>query len=118
MMQIDAQTEMVIDALLPQVPFDGWTRKAVAQALQSIGQNPADAPLMFPGGAGEMIETFFSLSDARMEQAALAADLAAQRVPARVRAILAIWFAQNRGNREAIRRALAWLSLPIHAPRA
>jgi ubiquinone biosynthesis protein COQ9 len=118
MMRIDAETEAVIDALLPQVPFDGWTRKAVAQALQSIGQPPEDVLLMFPGGAGEMIEAFFSLSNARMEQAALAADLAAYRVPARVRAILAIWFAQNRGNREAIRRALAWLGLPIHAPLA
>lgn len=118
MMRIDAETEAVIDALLPQVPFDGWTRKAVAQALQSIGQPPEDAVLMFPGGAGEMIEAFFSASAARMERAALAADLLAYRVPARVRAILAIWFEQNRGNREAIRRALAWLGLPIHAPLA
>ncbi len=53
-----------------------------------------------------------------MEQAAAAADLAAHRVPARVRAIIAIWLEQNRGHKEAIRRALSWLSLPAHAPRA
>ena len=117
-MQIDAETEAVIDALLPHVPFDGWTRKVVAQALRSIGRPPEDAVLIFPGGAGEMIEAFFSLSDERMERAALAAELAALKVPARVRAILAIWFEQNRGNKETIRRALAWLSLPMNAPRA
>jgi ubiquinone biosynthesis protein COQ9 len=114
-MQVDDETSLVIDALLPQVPFDGWTSKSLRQALQSIGQPPEDAPLIFPGGAGEMIETFCALADQRMADAAVAADLAAYRVPGRVRAILAIRFEQNRVNREAIRRALAWLTLPNHA---
>jgi ubiquinone biosynthesis protein COQ9 len=115
MMQVDEQTAVVIDALLPQVPFDGWTGKAVRAALSSIGEDPADAPLMFPGGAGEMIEAFWTLADQRMVQAAQTAALAAFRVPARVRAAMAIWFEQNRGNKEAIRRALSWVSLPVHA---
>jgi len=92
--------------------------KALREALRSIGQSPDDAPLLFPGGPGEMIEAFFALGDARMEAEAVAADLAAYRVPARVRAIIAIWLEQNRGHREAIRRALSWLSVPTHAPRA
>jgi len=114
-MQVDDEMAAVIDALLPQVPFDGWTEKSLRQALSSLGQPPEDAKLLFPGGAGEMIETFCALADARMEQAAAAADLSALRVPARVRAVLAIRFEQNRGNKEAIRRALSWLSLPTNA---
>jgi ubiquinone biosynthesis protein COQ9 len=117
-MQVDDETSLIIDALLPQVPFDGWTSKSLRQALQSIGQPPEDAPLIFPGGAGEMIEAFCALADQRMADAAVAADLAAYRVPGRVRAILAIRFEQNRVNREAIRRALAWLTLPNHAAAA
>jgi len=114
-MQVDDEMAAVIDALLPQVPFDGWTEKSLRQALSSLGQPPEDAKLLFPGGAGEMIETFCALADARMEQAAAAADLSALRVPARVRAVLAIRFEQKRGNKEAIRRALSWLSLPTNA---
>jgi ubiquinone biosynthesis protein COQ9 len=114
-MQVDDEMAAVIDALLPQVPFDGWTAKSLRQALSSLGQPPEDAKLLFPGGAGEMIETFCALADARMEQAAAAADLSSLRVPARVRAVLAIRFEQNRGNKEAIRRALSWLSLPTNA---
>jgi ubiquinone biosynthesis protein COQ9 len=117
-MQVDDETSLIIDALLPQVPFDGWTSKSLRQALQSIGQPPEDAPLIFPGGAGEMIEAFCALADQRMADAAVPADLAAYRVPGRVRAILAIRFEQNRVNREAIRRALAWLTLPNHAAAA
>jgi ubiquinone biosynthesis protein COQ9 len=44
------------------------------------------------------------------------ADMAGLRVPARVKALIARRFAQNREYKEAIRRALAWLALPANAP--
>jgi ubiquinone biosynthesis protein COQ9 len=47
---------------------------------------------------------------------AAAAGLAELRVPARVRAVIALRLEQNRGNKEAIRRALAWLAVPVNAP--
>jgi ubiquinone biosynthesis protein COQ9 len=114
----DAQRAAIIDALLPQVPFDGWTSKALRQALASIGEHPDDAALYFPDGPGEMIEAFSALADARMEAESAQAGLAALRIPARIRAIIAIRLQQNRGNKEAIRRALSWLAVPTNAPRA
>ncbi len=117
-MSEDAKRDALIDALLCQVPFDGWTSRALSHALAAAGEHPDDGPIYFPGGAAEMISAFCALADERMEQAAVAADLAAYRVPARVKAIIALRFEQNRGNKEAIRRALAWLSLPIHLPLA
>ena len=115
-MQIDKDMATLLDALLPQVPFDGWTQTSVRNALASIGQHRDDAVLMFPNGAGEMIESAFALMDQRMAEEAAASDLAAYRLPARVRAIIAIRLEQTRGNKEAIRRAFSWLSLPTHAP--
>jgi len=114
-MSEDSERDAVVDALLPQVPFDGWTSKALRQAFLAAGLNPDDAPLMFPGGTGDMIAAFCALADERMAAAAESADLAAYRVPARVKAILALRFEQNRGNKEAIGRAVAWLSLPTNA---
>ena len=115
-MQIDKDMAALLDALLPQVPFDGWTQTSVRNALASIGRHRDDAVLMFPNGAGEMIESAFALMDQHMAEEAAAADLAAYRLPARVRAIIAIRLEQTRGNKEAIRRAFSWLSLPMHAP--
>jgi ubiquinone biosynthesis protein COQ9 len=112
---IDAVDAEMIDALVPQVAFDGWTTKAVRSALVALGRDPADAVLMYPNGAAEMITTFCALADERMAAAAVAADLAAYRVPARVKAIIAIRLEQNAGNKEAIRRALSWMALPSHA---
>jgi ubiquinone biosynthesis protein COQ9 len=117
-MSDDLQRAAIIDALLPEVPFDGWTRKSLRQALVSIGEHPDDAALYFPDGPGEMIEAFCALADARMEAEAGQAGLAAFRIPARIRTIIAIRLEQNRGNKEAIRRALSWLAIPTNAPRA
>jgi ubiquinone biosynthesis protein COQ9 len=115
-MSNDPERDAVIDALLPQVPFDGWTMKSVRQALVSLGLHPDDAPLLFPGGTGEMIAAYCALADERMEAAAVAADLAAYRVPARVKAIISLRLEQGREHKEAIRRAVAWLALPVNAP--
>ncbi len=117
-MSEDAKRDELIEALLAQVPFDGWTSRALRQALVSIGEHPDDGPIYFPGGAGDMMMAFCAWADERMEQAAVAADLAAYRVPARVRAIIALRFEQNRPYKEAIRRAMSWLAVPTHLPLA
>ena len=109
------ERDAVIDALLLRVPTQGWTRTALRAALADIGGDPADADLLFPGGAADMIEAFIDLSDRGMEQAAAAPDFAEQRLPARVRGLIAHRFAKNRPHKEAIRRALALLALPRNA---
>jgi ubiquinone biosynthesis protein COQ9 len=111
-MQVGEEMAAVLEALPGHAAFDGWNVTALGRALADVGQAPEDAAVLFPGGAGEMVEAFFALSFARMEAAAAQADLAAYRTPGRVRAVIAIWFEQNAGNKEAVRRALSWLSLP------
>jgi ubiquinone biosynthesis protein COQ9 len=103
-----------IAAMLPHIPFDGWTYRAVRHGLAGIGASPEDAALLFPRGAGDMIEAFCDWADRRMEQAAasLDPDLPLHR---RVRAVVTLRLEQNRPYKEAIRRALAQLALPGHA---
>jgi ubiquinone biosynthesis protein COQ9 len=72
-----------------------------------------DAELLFPGGAADMVDTFCDLADRWMEQDA--ATLAETRLTARVRGVIALRFERNRPHREAIRRALAVLALPMNA---
>lgn len=117
-MPIEQPVAEILDAMLPHVAFDGWSALALRRAMESLGQDPADAPLIFPGGPGEMIEAFCTLADERMVEGAVAADLAAYGLTGRVRAVLSIRFEQNRMHKAAIRRALAWLALPMQARRA
>lgn len=108
-----AERDAALDALLPNVPFDGWTWRALRQGLAAAGAPPDDAELLFPGGATDMIEAFLDRADRRMEEAA--ATLEESRVSRRVRAVIALRLAQNRPHKEAIRRAAAVLALPRNA---
>jgi ubiquinone biosynthesis protein COQ9 len=110
-----AERDAALVATLPHVPFDGWTRTALRRGLAASGGDPRDAPLLFPGGAADMIAAFCDLADRRMAAALAGPEYAALRVSARVRAAIVLRLRQNRPHREAIRRALAVLALPGNA---
>jgi ubiquinone biosynthesis protein COQ9 len=117
-MTIDDETATIIDALVPQVPFDGWTLTALRNALTSLNQNPDDAPLIFPNGVTEMLESYTALADQRMIEAAKAADVTTMRIPDRIQTIIELRLSLFEGQQDAIRRALALLTLPTNAPLA
>ncbi|MBV8096409.1 MAG: COQ9 family protein [Acetobacteraceae bacterium] len=106
------ERDAAIKALLPIVPFQGWTRSALRAALKDIGEYPDDADLLFPRGAADMVEAYFDWADRRMEDGAAKLNLAAMRVPERVRAVMALRLQQNRPYKEAVRRAYSLLMLP------
>ena len=109
-----AERDAAIDVLLPNVPFDGWTWRALRGGLAGAGGDPGDAENLFPGGVADMIAAFCDLADRRMENAAAELALGGMRMPARIRALIALRLAQNRPHKEAVRRALAALALPGH----
>ena len=88
---------------------------ALRGALRDLGAEPDDAALLFPGGAGDLIEAFIDLTDRRMEADAAAAPMEGLRVPARVRAVIALRLARNRPHKEAVRRAVAVFAWPGNA---
>jgi ubiquinone biosynthesis protein COQ9 len=108
-----AERDAAIEATLPNVPFDGWTKRALKAGIRSAGMPDYEADLLFPLGTVDMIATFCDLTDRRMEEAAQA--IPETRLTARVRAVIALRLEQNRPHKEAIRRALAILALPPNA---
>jgi ubiquinone biosynthesis protein COQ9 len=107
------ERDAAIDAMLPHVPFEGWTVRALRSGLASAGMPADEAEILFPLGTTDMIAVFCDLADRRMTDAALA--LPETKVTARVRAIIALRLTMNRPHREAIRRALTVLALPGNA---
>lgn len=114
-MRMSDEDAGLIRAVVAEVPFSGWTRLALRRALVATGRDADDALFLFSGGATEMIEAWATLADQDMVADAEAADLAAYRVPARVRAIIALRLERTRPDREALSRALAILTLPRNA---
>jgi ubiquinone biosynthesis protein COQ9 len=105
-----AERDAAIEAMLPNVAFDGWTVRALRSGLAAAGMPEDEAELLFPGGSADMIAVFCDLADRRMTEAA--ASLTETNVTARVRALIALRLTMNRSYKEAIRRALAVLVLP------
>jgi ubiquinone biosynthesis protein COQ9 len=110
------ERDAAIMAMLPNVPFDGWTKRALRAGVRDAGMPADEADMLFPLGAVDMIETFCDIADRRMEEAA--ALLPDTKLSARVRAVIRLRLEQNRPYKEAIRRGLAVLALPQNAPAA
>src|ERR1700738_85791 len=96
------ERDAAILAMLPNVAFDGWTKRALRAGITDAGMPADEADLLFPLGTADMIETFCDLADRRREEAAV---LPVTKLPARVRAVIALRLEQNRPYKEAIRRA-------------
>jgi ubiquinone biosynthesis protein COQ9 len=104
----DAAKRAAIEAALPFVPEHGWT----AAALRLGAGDSAD--LLFPGGPGEMVETYIGYADARMVEAT-APIIGNLKLSQRVRALIAARLRQAEPERAAVRRALGVLALPGNA---
>ena len=113
---MDEEQAALIDALAQNAAFDGWGVQALRMALSGLGRNPDETGLAFPGGRPEMIEAYFTLGDERMI-AARRGQMADASLTKRVRAAVAARLELMNGEKEAVRRAMAWLVLPGNAPR-
>ena len=111
-MTLDELRPVLIAALLPNVPFDGWTLKAAEQGCRDLGVPPERARLVFPGGASDMVAAYIDKADADMAAALDAAGIGAMKIRERIR--LAVWtrLSQALPHREAVRRALGVLGMP------
>ena len=112
----EKQRAELIEAMLPSVPFDGWSRPALRSAARRVGMPADEALALFPNGAAELVACFSRWADLRMldrlETAAIEPSRISNRIALAVATrleILAPW-------REAVRRALSVLALPRHAP--
>jgi ubiquinone biosynthesis protein COQ9 len=111
----EALREKLIDAAIAHVPFDGWGDKALAAAARDLGIDPALVHNAFPGGGIEMIEFHSRLADRRMVADFEQADTTGLKLREKVALAVRLRLSANTAHREAIRRALTILALPLHA---
>ena len=60
------QRAVLIEAMLPNVPFDGWSRPALRSAARQVGMPADEALALFPNGAAEFVACFSRWADLRM----------------------------------------------------
>jgi ubiquinone biosynthesis protein COQ9 len=114
----ESQRDALIEAMLPDVPFDGWSRATLRAAARRIGMTAAEALALFSGGPAELVACFSRWADRRMLDRLESLPLDQLRAAERVALAVNIRLEIVEPWREAVRRALAVLALPQHAPLA
>lgn len=112
---ISEARERLLDAALPHVVFDGWSRAALDAAVHESGTDPALARLAFPRGGIDMVEAFHRRADRRLAEELAASDLTTMRMRERIVHCLRRRIELVADHREAVRRGAALLALPIYA---
>ena len=114
----ESQRAALIEAMLPEVPFEGWSRAALRAAARRCGITMEEARALFPGGAADLVAAFSRWADQRMLDRFEALPLTDTRISERIARAIATRFDIVAPWREAVRRALTVLALPYNAPLA
>jgi ubiquinone biosynthesis protein COQ9 len=114
----ESQQDALIEAMLPDVPFDGWSRAALRAAARRIGVPAAEALALFPNAPADFAACFSRWADRRMLDRLDTLALDQLRVPERVALAINTRIEIVEPWREAVRRALVVLALPQRAPLA
>jgi ubiquinone biosynthesis protein COQ9 len=104
--------DALLAAILPDVPFDGWTDAALARAAERVGLESAELRSLCPGGVRDLVAWFSHWADRETMRALEARDLGALKVRERIATGVQTRLAVLAPHREAVRRALALLSAP------
>jgi ubiquinone biosynthesis protein COQ9 len=114
----ESQREALIEAMLPDVAFDGWSRAALRGAARRLGMPAGEALALFPGGAADLVAGFSRWADRHMLDRLEALPLDPLRVPERIALAIGARLEIVEPWREAVRRALMVLALPHNGPLA
>lgn len=113
-----ALADRLLDAMLAQVPFDGWTMIALRAGAADAGVDWPTAKRIFPGGIADVLALWGVRNDARMTAALAEIDLGALRIRDRIATCVRQRLEALEPHREAVRMAVCRAGLPHNAPRA
>lgn len=108
----DQIRDKIIETVLPDVPFDGWTWDGIKQAAVKAGYEADMASAVFPAGLKDAVAHFADLADRWMLTALEGVNPENMRVRDRVSYCVLTRFDALRPHKEAVRRALSYWSLP------
>lgn len=113
--QLRRDRDAVITAMLPNVPFDGWTDACAKAAAKEIGMDGDVVQHLFPSGPVDMAAHFSDLADRQMLIELAERDLPSMRIRDRISTGLRVRLELQVDHREAVRRAVAITAMPQHA---
>ncbi len=106
----------ILPVMLSTAPFDGWTEVSLREAATEAGVDSAAAHAAFPGGPADVLRYWSDEADRAMTQAMSGPSFDAMKIREKVAFGVLARIGEVRPNKEAARRAAAFLALPLNAP--
>ena len=113
-MSTTSTKDILLDAALMHVPFDGWSDTALAAALADTGLDATVAKAVFPRGPVDMALAYHARGDAQMLAALQAADLGDMRFRDRIAHAVRLRL-EAVVDKELVRRGMTLFALPPYA---
>ena len=110
-----ARKDALLAAMLPDVPFDGWTWAAMRAAAHRIAMADLELRALFPAGPRGLIAWFSHWADRLTLETMAARPLEGMKASDRIALGVRTRLALLAPHREAVRRGLALLALPQSA---
>lgn len=107
--------DRLADAVAAEAAFEGWTRAGLLAAAKRLDLPAGEADRLFPGGPIQVLTHLSERADLRTVQDMEKEGVASLKIRDRIRSAVRIRLERHAGQREAVRRALAVLSLPFNA---
>jgi ubiquinone biosynthesis protein COQ9 len=111
---LDTLRTNIVLAALTHVAFDGWVERSLDQGAIDAGLPPMAAARAFPGGVIAAVRHWSEWSDRQTLSQLERRGLGAMRMRDRIAAGVRVRIDVNAGHREAVRRTMAFLSLPAN----
>jgi len=115
-MQDRETLDRLLQTMLPEVPFDGWTSYAMQKAAERMHLDPLELPSLCPGGPRDLVAAFSHWADRETLRALAPLGLEKMKVRERIAAGVRTRLAILAPHREAVRRALSLLAAPQNLP--
>ncbi|WP_419903838.1 COQ9 family protein [Kiloniella sp.] len=111
----DKQKDKLLDALLPVVPFEGWSESTLTEVCASCGMTPQEVAILFPRGMTDIVRYFNQRLDNQMmfklEELGMDELKVRERITLAVRTKLELM----EPHREAVRKGLSFFAMPLKA---
>ncbi|MGP9789312.1 COQ9 family protein [Roseinatronobacter sp. NSM] len=109
------KSDILLDAALNHVPFDGWSDDSLRAAARDVGMDAAHAKALFPRGGVDLALAYHRRGDGQMLARLAETDLQQLRFRDRIATAVRLRI-EACEDRELVRRGTTLFALPPYAP--
>ena len=108
----DDYRESLLEAIMPHIAFDGWSKKSLELGAKDIGIEPGIVDLVFPNGAIDVIDLYAQKCDLAMLDIIKDSSFEKLKIREKITNLVRARIEVETENKEACNRTVPFMTLP------